>query len=72
MSGLLAYFLSIPIGDHQRELENIAASVRHYVVLHLFFLYKTVIAISNGLDGDSERTERHRWFGIPGDYKSVS
>ena len=69
LTGLVAYFLSLPIGDRMRGSPgtNVPAAMKQYVLGLSFPRFGTSKAISNGLDGDSDKMEWTRWFGSPDD-----
>ena len=70
VTGLVAYFLSLPVGDHLRGYNNVPKAVKNYVALQSYPRFGTEMAISNGIDGDSAKTEWNYWRGGPGDFKS--
>ena len=69
VSGLVAYFLSLPVGDHLRGFSNIPEAVRDYVVHQSYPRFEEEEAVSNGLDGDSDKTEWSHWIGVSTDNK---
>lgn len=69
VSGLVAYFLSLPVGDHLRGFSNIPEAVKDYVVRQSYPRFEAEEAVSNGLDGDSDRTEWSHWLGVSTDNK---
>ena len=68
VTGLVAYFMSLPVGEHLRGFENFPMAMINYIVLQSYPRFGAEEAISNGLDGDSNKMEWTHWLGNPGDF----
>lgn len=68
VAGLAAYFLSLPsVGGYLRGFASVPKAMINYLDFLSYPRYGTEKAVSNGLDGDSDRTEWDNWLGVSSD-----
>lgn len=65
VAALAGYFLSLPsVGGYLRGFPNIPKAMINYLDFLSYPRFENEMAVSNGLDGDSERTEYDHWLGV--------
>lgn len=65
VSGLIAYFLDLPLGDRLRQADNIPLAVKNYIKTK-GSVRQGVLSVWNGLDGD--KPGRDNQYGWDGEY----